>query len=249
MKYLIISDLHGNWDALRKVLREAESESFDAVLMLGDVVGYGAAPNRTIELLRDLEVEVHSVRGNHDKVVCGIDDGSGFNAVAQYAAQWSKERLTPENLSYVQTLPQGPKELKDGTVICHGSPRNEDEYLLSNGDAAGVFSSGGGQVTFFGHTHIACVFLDSVLDLGVSSELLKGPEGSLEIGSEVRYLINPGSVGQPRDRDPRAAYMFYDSDEGLVRWKRVEYPVNKAQYRILKAGLPRVLADRLSLGA
>ena len=105
------------------------------------------------------------------------------------------------------------------------------------------------QVTFFGHTHIACVFSDSVLDLGVSSELLKGPEGSLELEPEVRYLINPGSVGQPRDRDPRAAFMFYDSDKCLVRWRRVEYPVNKAQYRILKAGLPRVLADRLSLGA
>ena len=249
MKYLIISDLHGNWDALRRVLREAEAESFEAVLMLGDVVGYGAAPNRTIDLLRDLPVEVYSVRGNHDKVACGVDDGSGFNAVAQFAAQWTKDRLTPDNLEYMLTLPQGPLQTPDGTVICHGSPRNEDEYLLSNGDAAGAFSIGGGQVTFFGHTHIACVFSDSVLDLGVSSVLLKGAEGSMEIEPEVRYLINPGSVGQPRDRDPRAAYMFYDSENGVVQWRRVDYPINKAQYRILKAGLPRVLADRLSLGA
>lgn len=249
MKYLIISDLHGNWDALRRVLREAESEPFDAVLMLGDLVGYGAAPNRTIQLVRDLQVEVHSIRGNHDKVACGVDDGSGFNAVAQYAAQWTKDRLSPENLAYMRSLPEGPLNMSDGTVICHGSPRNEDEYLLSNGDAAGAFSAGGGQVTFFGHTHIACTFSDSVLDLGVSSVLLKGAEGSFQIDSEVRYLINPGSVGQPRDRDPRAAYMFYDSDDGLVQWRRVDYPINKAQYRILKAGLPRVLADRLSLGA
>ena len=249
MKYLIVSDLHGNWDAFRKVLRDAESEPFDAVLMLGDVVGYGAAPNRTLELLRDMQVEVHSVRGNHDKVVCGVDDGSGFNAVAQYAAQWTRERLTPDNLAYIKTLPQGPLQTSDGAVICHGSPRDEDEYLLSNSDAAGAFGSGNGQISFFGHTHIACVFSEPIHDLGVSSVLLKGAEGSFQIEPEVRYLINPGSVGQPRDRDPRAAYMFYDSDEGLVRWKRAEYPINKAQYRILKAGLPRVLADRLSLGA
>ena len=209
MKYLIISDLHGNWDALKRVLREAELEPFDAVLMLGDVVGYGAAPNRTIQLLLDLQVEVHSIRGNHDKVVCGVDDGSGFNAVAQYAAQWTKNRLSLESLAYMKSLPEGPKQTSDGTVICHGSPRNEDEYLLSNGDAAGAFSVGGGQVTFFGHTHIACLFQDSVLDLGVSSVLLKGAEGSIQIEPEVRYLINPGSVGQPRDRDPRAAYMFW----------------------------------------
>jgi diadenosine tetraphosphatase ApaH/serine/threonine PP2A family protein phosphatase len=134
----------------------------------------------------------------------------------------------------------------DGLAICHGSPLDEDKYLFSDHDAAEVFASWDVPLTFFGHTHVTSVF--SLEGRSVRVRQLTGAEGELEILPGNRYLVNPGSIGQPRDGDPRASFMTYDSDRRRVRWHRLEYPVARAQNRIRKAGLPDVLADRLAVG-
>lgn len=247
MRYLILSDMHANWDAFEVVLRRARRKRFDAVLVLGDLVGYGAAPNQVVEAVRRLGPRLYTVRGNHDKVVAGIDSGSNFNHTALAAARWTTQRLTPGNLRYVRDLPQGPVQIERDLAICHGSPLNEDTYVFSDVDAWEIFSSFPSPVTFFGHTHIPSLFSLEGRVLGVRA--LRGTSGRIVLRPGGRYLLNPGSIGQPRDRDPRAAYMLYDSDRRVVRWYRIPYPVGEAQHRIRKAGLPHTLADRLGYGA
>lgn len=247
MRYLILSDMHGNWDAFEVVLRHARRKRFDSVLVLGDLVGYGAAPNQVVEAVRALGARYHAVRGNHDKVVSGIDRGDNFNHAALTAAQWTSKRLTPANLRFVRELPRGPRLVEEGIAICHGSPLDEDAYVFSDADAFEIFSGHRVPVTFFGHTHIPSIFSLEGPDLGVRA--LRGRGGSIRLAPGGRYLLNPGSIGQPRDRDPRASYMTYDSDRLTVRWYRLPYPVGAAQRRIRKAGLPGMLADRLAVGA
>ncbi len=247
MRYLILSDMHANWSAFEAVLRRARRKRFDAVLVLGDLVGYGAAPNQVVEAVRRLGPKLFTVRGNHDKVVSGIDSGANFNQTALTAAQWTTTRLTPGNLRYVRELPQGPLQVEPGMAICHGSPLDEDTYVFSDVDAWEIFSNFPVPVTFFGHTHIPSLFSLEGRMLGVRA--LRGRTGTIHLQPGGRYLINPGSIGQPRDRDPRASYMTYDSERRIVRWHRVEYPIEEAQRRIRKAGLPGSLADRLALGA
>ena len=246
MRYLILSDMHGNCDAMEAVLRRVRRKRFDRTLVLGDLVGYGAGPNQVVEAVRELSGEVFQVRGNHDKVVAGIEDGANFNAAALEAARWTTDRLTAANLRAVRELPRGPLTVDDDVAICHGSPLDEDQYVFSDFDAYQIFSSHLAAVTFFGHTHIPSLFLKH--PGGIEVALLRGESGTIRIEPGFQYLLNPGSVGQPRDRDPRASFMTYDSARRQVRWQRVEYPIGKAQDRILKAGLPRVLAERLAVG-
>jgi predicted phosphodiesterase len=248
VRYLILSDMHANWDAFEAVLRRARRKRFDSVLVLGDLVGYGAAPNQVVEAVRRLGPRLFTVRGNHDKVVTGIDNGANFNQTALTAAQWTTTRLTPANLRYIRDLPKGPLQVEPGVAICHGSPLDEDTYVFSDADAWEIFSGFQMPVTFFGHTHIPSVFsFEGRWPPGVRA--LHGRTGTLHLQPGHRYLLNPGSIGQPRDRDPRASYMTYDSERRIVRWYRVEYPIEEAQQRIRKAGLPGSLADRLAVGA
>lgn len=247
MRYLILSDMHANWDAFAAVLRRARRKRFDAVLVLGDLVGYGGAPNQVVEAVRDLGPRLFRVRGNHDKVVAGIDNGANFNQTALTAAQWTTGRLTPSNLRYVRDLPQGPLQVEEGVAICHGSPLDEDTYVFSDVDAYEIFAHYTVPVVFFGHTHIPSLFSLEGRRLGVTA--LRGDGGTIRLHPDGRYLVNPGSIGQPRDRDPRASYMTYDSKRRVVRWYRIPYPIAEAQRRIRKAGLPNNLADRLAVGA
>lgn len=247
MRYLILSDMHANWDAFEAVLRRARRKRFDAVLVLGDLVGYGAAPNQVVDAVRRLGPRLITVRGNHDKVVAGIDNGSNFNQTALTAAQWTTGRMTASNLRYVRELPQGPIRVEEGMAICHGSPLDEDTYVFSDVDAWEIFSSFPVPLTFFGHTHIPSMFSLEGRMLGVRA--LRGRTGTIQLRPGARYLLNPGSIGQPRDRDPRASYMTYDSERRVVRWYRIEYPIEEAQRRIRRAGLPNSLAERLAYGA
>ena len=245
MRLLILSDMHGNWEAFAAVLRRVRRKRLDATLVLGDLVGYGAAPNQVVDAVRALPGRVHSVRGNHDKVVAGIEDGSNFNHVALLAARWTSERLTPANLRFVRELPRGPLEA-DGVSLCHGSPIDEDAYVFSAFDAFEIFSYHPAEVTFFGHTHIPSLFV--MHSKGIEVAVVQDDAFTLTLEPDKRYLLNPGSIGQPRDRDPRAAYFTFDSELKTIRWQRVEYAVEKAQERIIRSGLPKVLADRLALG-
>ncbi|MEM6454667.1 MAG: metallophosphoesterase family protein [Acidobacteriota bacterium] len=246
MRYLILSDMHGNWDAFAAVLREVRGQDFDVTLVLGDLVGYGAGPNQVVEAVKNFEGEVHVVRGNHDKVVAKLEDGSNFNQPALAAARWTTERLTPGNLRYVRELPQGPIEVREDLHICHGSPLDEDAYVFSIYDAYEIFTHYEAPLTFFGHTHIPSLFVRH--DDGIEVSVVQGKSFTLELEEGKRYLLNPGSIGQPRDRDPRAAYVVYDSEARAVTWHRIDYAISKAQERIVRSNLPKVLADRLAIG-
>ncbi len=251
MRYLIVSDMHGNGDAFAAVLRKVRRKHFDATLVLGDLVGYGASPDQVVEQMSDLPGKLFSVRGNHDKVAAGIDDGTSFNAAALAAARWTAERMKPHNLRVVRDLPVGPIVVEGGDpprlAICHGSPADEDTYLFAEQEAfAGFQCEPGAHVTFFGHTHLPSIFI--LHRGGVRAVLLRGNHGRLRIHPALRYLINPGSVGQPRDRNPLASFMMFDSESQVVTWRRVRYPIRRAQRRIEKAGLPPSLAERLAYG-
>lgn len=246
MRYLIIADMHGNSDALEAVLSHARQQGFEEVLVLGDLVGYGASPNEIVDRVRGLRDEPWVIRGNHDKVVAGIDSGLNFNPTALRAARWTAEQLTPQNLEFIRELPAGPVQVAEGLAICHGSPLDEDEYLLAGIDAQESLEAIDEPLCFFGHTHIPSMFAGREGQVTVS--VLEGDELTIELREGTRYLLNPGSVGQPRDRDPRAAYMIFDAAAGRVVLRRVDYAIEQAQERIRRAGLPDILADRLAVG-
>ena len=244
MRYLVLSDIHANIDALESVLADAERHRPGHVLLLGDLVGYCADPNGVIARLRALG-PVTSVRGNHDKAAAGLDDADGFNAAARHSARWTAEVLTDDHRAYLASLPQGPALVGEDIEICHGTPFDEDAYVFDEMDALYALQSSRRAICLFGHTHnpVGLTFDGSVLDYGPLSA-----GDSVMLRSDARHLINVGSVGQPRDGDPRAAYGIVDMERRVVTAYRVAYPVERAQARILEAGLPDVLAQRLRLG-
>ena len=208
MRYLIVSDLHGNWQALEAVVREAAG-GYDQALCCGDLVGYGAEPNLVVDWVRANCAVV--VRGNHDKVSTGQEDLEWFNPVARAAALWTLQNLTPANIEYIRGLPKGPV-LLDGFQVLHGSPFDEDEYVMAAGEAGQAFGYLESRLAFFGHTHVQGGFIwnhSRVETIPATSARSRRQE--MEIDPECGYLVNPGSVGQPRDGDPRAAYVLYDS--------------------------------------
>jgi diadenosine tetraphosphatase ApaH/serine/threonine PP2A family protein phosphatase len=245
MRYLILSDIHANIDAFDAVLEHATG-AWDKVLVLGDLVGYGAEPNAVIDRVKELAPEA-VIRGNHDKAACGIDDGSQFNHVARLAALWTGTRLTPENLDYIRGLPMGPLQIDDLAEICHGTPFDEDHYVFDGNDAAMALRAASRQLCLFGHTHLPALF--ELMD-GTLNGFALDPDSDVAIPllGGGQYLINVGSIGQPRDNDPRAGYGVLDVEARVVSTFRVPYPVEKAQKRILAAGLPASLANRLALG-
>lgn len=246
MRYLILSDIHANLEAFEAVLASLPPGAWDRVIVLGDLVGYGASPNAVVDRIRELN-PLAVIRGNHDKASCGLDDGSSFNQVARLAARWTEDTLTPANREYLRALPAGPLTIDDRLEICHGSPDDEDHYIFDAADAQRALDAGDRQLCLFGHTHLPVVFRRSG---GEYNGFI--PEGETELAlpleAGVRYVINPGSVGQPRDGDPRAAFAIYDTEGPTLTLRRVPYPVDAAQRRILEMGLPASLANRLAVG-
>ena len=245
MRALVVSDLHSNADALRAVMQRMRRKKYDRVICLGDFVGYGAQPNQVLDVMRTMRARKLYIRGNHDRVAAGIDEGVGFNNVAKQAALWTRDHLSAPNRNFLKNLPLGPLS-DNGVVICHGSPHDEDEYVFNESHAAQVFTLHGGDVILYGHTHLPAVFWADA-HYKVHGYLVRG-EATVKLDPGVRYLINPGSVGQPRDRNPLASFAIYDSARRTVQFFRVPYDVEKTQIAILKAGLPRILADRLAHG-
>ena len=243
MRYLILSDIHANIDALEAVLAAAGDDWTESIV-LGDLVGYGAEPNAVVDRIKALR-PVAIIRGNHDKAACGLDDGENFNQVARFAASWTAEHLTPDNRDYLRELPHGPTTIDERLEICHGSPFDEDHYIFDAVDATRALESATRQVCVFGHTHLPVIFAARGTQL--MADIPDEETRVLAIENDVRYLINPGSVGQPRDGDARAAFAFYDS-EGTFTFRRVEYSVSDAQRRIWSAGLPQSLGNRLAIG-
>jgi diadenosine tetraphosphatase ApaH/serine/threonine PP2A family protein phosphatase len=250
VRILLLSDIHANLEALDACL--ASAPSFDVAVNLGDIVGYGASPNEVSERSRDLGKVF--VRGNHDKAATGIMDLEDFNPMAAAAAIWTRNELSAANLDWLKALPHGPVALPDfpEVQLVHGSPNDEDEYVVSLGDALAPLITLTSPLTFFGHTHLQGGFFanGSAAD-GFRPEYktVGQPESvALQLKSNARYLINPGSVGQPRDGDWRAAFAMFDTDAQIVHFHRTPYNLKSAQDRIFEAKLPPRLATRLAAG-
>ena len=245
MRALVVSDLHSNHEALRSVLSRVRRKKFDRIICLGDFVGYGAQPNQVLDRMRTLRVPKLYIRGNHDRVAAGIDAADGFNAAAKHAALWTRDHLSAVNQKFLAKLPLGPIVDHD-VVVCHGSPHDEDEYVFNDHHAAQVFQSIEGKFILYGHTHLPVIFSIDERHRVRGSSIRS--DATVRLDPELRYLINPGSVGQPRDRNPEASFLIFDSSKLTVQFFRVPYDVGKTQSAILKAGLPRILADRLTYG-
>jgi len=308
MRAFIVSDIHANLEALNAVLEYTEQSGLqhDVLWNLGDTVGYGGSPNQVIDRIRPLSTL--TVRGNHDRVCCGLSSALNFNPVARAAVEWTKTELTPTNLSWLVDLPQGPLQpqisgtaristeilLSAGsassadtlaplasdpefdpsstTISCaHGSPMHEDDYIVSLRDAWVPLQQMRTTLTFIGHTHIQGGFAlyqphGELSARATGSRSPAGPPGewqdlrphfssrsrpeswSVRLVPTARYLLNPGSVGQPRDGDWRASFAIYDETASEITFYRVPYDVTAAQGRILMAGLPERLASRLREG-
>lgn len=247
MRYLILSDLHSNLEALEKCGELAQGK-YDQVICLGDLVGYGPDPNLVIERIRELAQIM--IRGNHDKACSGITDAEDFNELARKATWWTREQLTPENFAFLRTLPLGPVQV-DSFQIVHGSPADEDEYIFGPGQALPALRNLTTQVVFFGHTHFQGGFMLTAQGRFQSIRVPQKADGlvySLNLADGVRYLVNPGSVGQPRDGDCRAAFAILDEPQRLVEYYRTPYDLEKTQEKMRKAGLPEPLIKRLEFG-
>ena len=262
MRALILSDIHGNLEALQAVLAAAAG-TYDQLWNLGDLVGYGASPNQVIDLIRPLSTLV--VRGNHDRVSAGLTSPNNFNPVARAAVLWTRKELTPENTAWLAAIPQGPLQPTAEEVSCaHGSPLHEDHYIVQMRDAWAPLRQMSTPITFFGHTHVQGGFSQRFQDWheirpqydtvthqaepSQSNPHSAPQQWTLPLAPGTRHLINPGSVGQPRDRDWRAAFALYNSDEASITFHRIPYDLVASQGRILMAGLPERLATRLREG-
>jgi predicted phosphodiesterase len=246
MRYFVLTDIHANLEALDACLADALVHTYDATLVLGDLVGYGPDPNIVVDRVRALK-PIAIVRGNHDKVACGLEQAEGFNSVAKSAAKWTLDILTPPHRDWLGALPEGPIEVDEFVEICHGSPFDEDAYIFDELDAVRALKVATRPLCLFGHTHYPVTFelSDQSFDSVGSSA---APLMRVEMRPGCKYLLNPGSVGQPRDGDARAAYAIVDTTQRHVELFRLPYPVEETQAKIIKAGLPEVLAQRLGVG-
>lgn len=245
IRYAIVSDVHGNLEALEAVLADARELGVAGLLCLGDLVGYGADPGPCVEQVGETAVAV--VAGNHEHGALGLMDLGWFNASARTAALWTRGRLDPDHQRYLETLPL-VTVVEDATLV-HASPRHPQEwdYLISAEDGFEAFADFETRICFVGHSHTPGAW-----SLGSSGPdhvgYLAPPQACVRLDDGRRYIINVGSVGQPRDRDPRAAYAIWDRDDRTVTIRRVDYDHHAAARKIIAAGLPRPLADRLAHG-
>jgi predicted phosphodiesterase len=246
MRLLVLSDVHANATALETVLAASEGQ-WERAVCLGDLVGYGPDPNEVIDRLRDLVSA--AIRGNHDKAAAGITDLEDFNPVARAALAWTRSQLRPDNLEYLRRLPSGPLEV-DGVTLVHGAFHDEDEYVFVRDQARHAFESSPHRLIFFGHTHLQGGFsyrndrsetIFSQPRVGTDSTILR-------MEPETRYLLNPGSVGQPRDGDPRAAFAIADTSLHVIEFWRVPYDIGEVQRRMRDIGAPEPLILRLAFG-
>ncbi len=243
MRIAVIADIHANHEALRVVLHRIAELGIDETVCLGDIVGYNASPNECVELIRNENIA--SVLGNHDACASGLEEPEHFNPLAREALFWTREHLSGENRQFLRGLPREQK-VHDVTLF-HGSIHDTNRYLLSQKDAVYNFDllheqAGVPTIGFFGHTHLRAAWSERQ---GILSNE-RSPD--LTVAPEKRYLVNPGSVGQPRDGDPRASFLVYDQEDRKAKYFSVAYDISACQNRIVKAGLPPQFAERLAWG-
>jgi predicted phosphodiesterase len=238
-KYAIIADIHANWEAFQVVLADIKAQNCTHVVCLGDVVGYGANPKECLDTVRAMNIPC--IKGNHDEM-CSVDENlEGFNPYAAEAILWTRDQLTVEDRKWLKDLKY--TRLIANFTIVHATldvPQRWG-YVFDKLMAAASFTYQNTQVCFFGHTHVPVAFIRDTMVRGGTYSKFK-----LEAGK--KYFVNVGSVGQPRDNNPRCAYVFYDMDEGTIELRRLDYDIQTAQKKILAAGLPARLAERLAVG-
>jgi predicted phosphodiesterase len=239
MRFAIFSDIHANLEAVEAVLGDARDRHCTHFVCLGDLVGYNANPRECIEVVRALDCPI--VKGNHDEQASLPHTSGEFNEMAERAMKWTREQLSDEDRAWLHDL-RLQRQVRDFTIV-HATLDTPAQwgYVFRDLDAAASFTYQHTTLCFFGHTHIQCAFIRDDRARRVMSEQMH-----IEFGK--KYFINAGSVGQPRDGDWRAAYCIYHAEENLVEQRRVRYDVELTRKKILKAGLPRLLADRLALG-
>lgn len=238
----IFSDIHGNYHALQAVLEAIDKESPDLVICCGDVVGYGARPNECVNEIRDREIPV--IAGNHDHACLMLTDISNFNDIAKAAVIWTKDVLTEENVAFLRQMPLTIKDPANDLYYVHASPKDPGEwnYVLTMGEARTNFNYFTERICFIGHSHQPFIIENDKDDLVCPNR----PEIDLREG--CRYLVNVGSVGQPRDHNPDACYVMLDLEKQRLEIRRLKYDLAGAQKAITDAGLPRDLAERLAHG-
>ncbi|MGH9377030.1 MAG: metallophosphoesterase family protein, partial [Terriglobia bacterium] len=242
-----LSDIHSNLEAFQAVLEMARGK-YDQAACLGDVVGYGPDPNAVIGLLRQISCAV--IRGNHDKACSGITTIEDLNPIAKLAILWTRQQLTPENLAYLRQLQAGPLAMA-GFEMVHGSAEDEDQYLFGPAEAIPALRKQAAPLVLFGHTHHQGGFALSHRGLFKSIAARshrKERVMTVDLRDGARYLINPGSTGQPRDRDWRAAFAILDESKRQIEFYRAPYELALTQKKMAQAGLPQFLIDRLSVG-
>ncbi len=239
MRFAIFSDLHANLEATEAILADAQANECTHYVCLGDLVGYNANPHECIELVRALDCPV--VKGNHDEQAALGESSRDFNELAERAINWTREHLTAEDKEWLAALRMS-RQVRDFTVV-HATldTPNEWGYVFNNLDAVASFTYQHTDLCFFGHTHVAGAFVRDGGVKRITTEHLLIEQGK-------KYFINVGSVGQPRDGDPRAAYCIYHPDRAVVEQRRIVYDLPATQRKIIDAGLPRLLAERLELG-
>lgn len=241
MKIAVISDIHANAEALDRVLLELEQRNVENTICLGDIVGYNADPNPCSDRVK--QAGIPSLLGNHDAVACGLEEPWGFNVVALTAALWTRNQLTEENKAFLRELPD-QQVMNSSFVAVHGAPSDRDTYLFSMEDLRPEFDylrEYEVPLCFFGHTHCQGIFSEE-------GPQAPGADGHFRLEEGKLFFVNPGSVGQPRDGDARAAFAIYDTDLRDVELIRVEYDKKTTAEKISQAGLPMFLAERLMMG-
>jgi len=247
LRYLLLGDIHSNCEALEACLELAQGR-YERVICLGDLVGYGPDPNQVIDRVRGLTDTV--IRGNHDKACAGLTDAEDFNPWARMASEWTRQQLTPEHFEFLRSLPAGPLCM-NGFQVVHGAPDDEDDYILGATQALPILRQLTTQIVLFGHTHCQGGFLLTPQGRYHSIRIpsaARVPRLVLPLEDGGRYLINPGSVGQPRDGDWHAAFAILDEEKQQVEYYRTAYEVSKTQKKMEQAGLPEALIRRLELG-
>lgn len=240
MKYAIFSDMHANLEAFEAVLGAMERESPDEYFCVGDIVGYGADPSECIKKVQELNPVI--VCGNHDWAACGLVDVEYFNVHAKKAINWTKEHITDEDIKYLKSLKTTYRD--NALTLVHGSLDCPEDfsYILDGYEARKTMALMMTAVCFVGHSHVAGTFYENKGTINYSAG------SKMEIKPGNKYIVNVGSVGQPRDGDPRASFCIYDCDNESIEIKRVSYDIEKAQVKIIQARLPQILASRLSEG-
>ncbi len=246
MRYFILSDIHSNIEALQSTIHRAKEVGYDIVFCCGDLVGYGPNPVEAIDMIRQLEPVI--VRGNHDRVGAGIDDATQFNPVARQAAVWTYSVLPEVYRKYLSGLPAGPLAVNGEAQLVHGAVTHEDNYIFTNADANDNFQLVDKLITFFGHSHFPSIFRAGEEQWTLEADQTADDLYVVKYDRRQKLLVNPGSVGQPRDGDPRASFAIWDQPEQQIEFYRVEYDIETTREKMRRVGLPRYLVDRLIYG-